>query len=276
MKLLHTNDGIVLCEITDFSLKDTLDCGQCFRWDEQEDGSFSGVVGRSFLNISQSGDSLFFKDCDEKTVRDFWIPYFDLDRDYGAIKKQISEHPVLAKAAEFAPGIRILKQEPWEALCSFILSQNNNIKRIKGIVKTLCREFGEELPSGEYTFPSFSALYDKTVEDLAPLRAGFRAKYVLDAAKRAKSGEIDLKALYTVPADEAAQTLMKINGVGPKVAACSLLYGFHRLECVPVDVWIKRALDELLDGKMPDCAKEYAGIAQQYLFHYVRIGGVLQ
>lgn len=276
MNLSLTEHGCLLSGVTDFSLKDTLDCGQCFRWDEMPDKSFSGVVGRHFLNISQDGDKLFFKHCDIETVEKFWIPYFDLDRDYGEIKKKISENPVLAKAAEYAPGIRILKQEPWEALCSFILSQNNNIKRIKGIVRTLCREFGEPLENGEYTFPSYTVLAQKSVDDLAVLRAGFRAKYVLDAARRVNDALIDLDVLKTAPIEEARKILMEIHGVGPKVAECSLLYGFYRLECFPVDVWIRRALDELFDGNMPDCAKEYAGIAQQYLFHYVRTGDVLK
>lgn len=276
MELSYINGGTQLSGVHDFSLKDTLDCGQCFRWDEMPDKSFSGVVGTHFLNISQDGDTLFFKDCTPDGVREIWIPYFDLDRDYAQIKEKISENPVLAKAAEYAPGIRILKQEPWEALCSFILSQNNNIKRIKGIVRTLCREFGEPLGNGEYTFPSYTVLAQKSVEDLAVLRAGFRAKYVLDAARRVNDALIDLEALKTAPVDEARKTLMEIHGVGPKVAECSLLYGFYRLECFPVDVWIRRALDELFDGNMPDCAKEYAGIAQQYLFHYVRTGDVLK
>ncbi len=276
MKISCTDSGVTLTGVTDFSLKDTLDCGQCFRWDEMPDSSFSGVVGSHFVNISQDGDTLFFKNCTKDIVEKVWIPYFDLDCDYGAIREKISENPILAKAAQYAPGIRILKQDPWEALCSFILSQNNNIKRIKGIVRTLCREFGEALPCGEYTFPSYSILAHKSVEDLSVLRAGFRAKYVLDAARRVNDALIDLDALQTAPVDEARKALMEIHGVGPKVAECSLLYGFYRLECFPVDVWIRRALDELFDGKMPECAKEYAGIAQQYLFHYVRTSDVLK
>ena len=182
-------------------------------------------------------------------------------------------HPALKAAAEFAGGIRILKQEPFEALCSFIISQNSNIPRIKGIIERLFLHFGEPFlyhNETRYAFPTPKKLASCTPEDLAPLRAGFRAKYLIDAAKRIASGEIDLEAVRKMPLPDAKAKLQTISGVGPKVADCALLYGLHRTECFPMDVWMKRAVS-LLPRLSPADFGENAGIAQQYLFHYVRM-----
>ena len=167
-------------------------------------------------------------------------------------------------------GIRILKQEPWEALCSFIISQNNNIPRITGIIDRLCSTWGEKNEKGEYSFPSYEILAGLTVEDLAPLKAGFRSKYILDAAQKLKNKEIDLNKIYSATMDEAREELMKIKGVGKKVADCTLLYGFGRMEAFPVDVWVKRIVEELYPDGLPECIKGNEGIAQQYLFHWRR------
>ena len=192
--------------------------------------------------------------------------------DYGKIRKQISGiHPILSEAAEYAPGIRILRQEPWEALCTFIISQNNNIKRIKGIVARLCESFGEEIARGEYAFPTAKKMSELSVDDLAPLRAGFRNRYLVDAAQKVSSKEVDLKKCFTLPYDEARTELMKITGVGVKVADCTLLFGFHRIEAFPVDVWMKRAMERLFPDMTASDFGEYAGIAQQYIFHYSRM-----
>ena len=183
-------------------------------------------------------------------------------------------HPALREAAAFAGGIRILRQEPWEALCTFILSQNNNIKRIAGLAERLCENFGQAIPAEDgdryFSFPSAERLAPLTTEDLAPVRCGFRAKYVLDAAKKAASGEIRLEELRQAPTPEAMERLMEIKGVGPKVAQCALLFGLHKLDCLPRDVWIGRALDALFPEGFPEEVLPVAGAAQQYLFHYVR------
>lgn len=250
--------------LRDFDLGATLECGQCFRWDRQPDGSYRGTAGGKALCVSQ--------DHMEAAMDDpFWRAYFDLDRDYAAIREALSaSSPVLAKAASFAPGIRILQQDPWEALCSFIISQNNNIPRIKGIISRLCEAFGEEMEQGVRCFPSPERLAGLEEEDLAYLRCGFRARYILDAARKVASGEVDLKALRTAPLAQAREQLMAIVGVGPKVADCALLYGLHRLEAFPMDVWMKRAMKEWFPGRKPEDFGPYAGIAQQYLFHYIR------
>ena len=177
----------------------------------------------------------------------------------------------MTSTAKYAPGIRILRQEPYEALCTFIISQNNNIKRIKGIVQRLCESYGEPLPNGQFAFPTALTMAQLSVDDLAPLRAGFRARYLCDAAKRVADGEVDLEYCRTAGYDDARAELMKITGVGVKVADCTLLFGLHRVEAFPIDVWMKRAMEKLFPDMTADDFGEYAGIAQQYIFHYSRM-----
>lgn len=257
--------------LKDFGLKDTLMCGQCFRFKEQEDGSFRGVAKDREIILKKYDDTLIFF-TNEEDFLSIWKAYFDLDLDYGRIKEDLSKlHPTLAEAARFAPGIRILRQEPFEALISFIISQNNNIKRISGIVERLCALCGEEIREGVYKFPTAQAMANLSVEDLAPIRAGFRGKYIVDAVAKVRSGEVDLKALKALSYDDAKAELMKIKGVGSKVADCVLLYGFHKLEGFPMDVWMKRAMAVLFPDIEGSAFGKYAGIAQQYIFHYARL-----
>ena len=266
--------SIVFENIADLDLRQTLDCGQCFRWHEREDGGFDGVVrGRAVTAYMDCGSLIL--DGAKEDDRDMWRDYFDLDLDYSEVRRYLSTlHPVMAEAAEFAPGIRILRQEPFEALISFIISQNNNIKRISGIVERLCENFGEQIGEGtspRYSFPTAERLAELSPDDLAPIRAGFRHRYIIDGARKVADGTIDLETLRTLPYDEAKAELMTITGVGVKVADCVLLYGLHKLEGFPLDVWMKRAMAVLFDGMDPAVFGEYAGIAQQYIFHYSRL-----
>ena len=223
------------------------------------------------LTISQlENGTLLFHNTTPEVFSSFWEHYFDLDTDYTHIKQLLSQDAILRDAIHYAPGIRILRQDGWEALCGFIISQNNNIKRIKGIVERLCESFGSAIGDGLFSFPSPQTLAAAPVEDLAPLRCGFRAKYLIDAAQKVSSGEVNLSAIPSMPLEEAKEELMKIFGVGPKVADCALLYGFYRLECCPMDVWMKRVFSHLYPKGLPSCTKDYIGIAQQYLFHYAR------
>ena len=164
--------------------------------------------------------------------------YFDFDTDYHTIYQQICTDSVIEKAYTYTGEIHILRQQPWEALCSFIISQNNNIPRITGIIDRLCRQFGEPMKNGVFSFPSPQRLASLHVDDLAGLRAGFRAKYILDAARKITDGTIDIQGIYHSNIDKARKELQKNCGVGPKVADCVLLFGFYRLEAFPVDVWI--------------------------------------
>lgn len=271
MKCFSANDSITITDVRDLDLEQTLDCGQSFRWTKQDDGSFSGVAFGKYVNISLDGTDMIIKNADEQD-RGLWRGYFDLDLDYGKIREGISAiHPVLTEAAKYAPGIRILRQEPYEALCTFIISQNNNIKRIKGIVGRLCESFGDEIEEGVYAFPTAEKLASLTPDDLAPLRAGFRNRYIIDSAKKVASGEVDLDLCRTAGYEAARAELMKITGVGVKVADCTLLFGMHRIEAFPIDVWMKRAMEKLFPGMTAADFGEYAGIAQQYIFHYSRM-----
>ena len=255
-----------------FDLAQTLDCGQAFRWVERSPWEWEGAAFGKFLRLSQQGEGVLFH-CSPKDYEETWRPYFDLDADYAAKRAALSQMgPALREAAAFAPGIRILRQEPWEALCSFIISQNNHIPRIKGILHRLCEAFGQPIgDTGWQAFPTPQRLAACDLQDLAPLRAGFRAKYLLDAAQKVASGAVDLEQVAASPVEEGRQLLQKIFGVGPKVAECALLYGFHKTECFPLDVWMKRATATLLPGTDPRDFGENAGLAQQYLFHYSRL-----
>ncbi len=260
--VLDCSDGL------DLSL--TLDCGQCFRWSENDDGSWHAVVQGKKADVYTENQKLYVCGDGSEGNEKFWQSYFDLGRDYSSVCEKLKTDKWLKKAIEAYPGIRILKQDPWETLCSFIISQNNNIPRIKGIIERLCTFFGEDLGGGDFSFPSAERLAVLSEQDLAPIRSGFRAKYILDAARRVASGETELEKVAAMPIDEARAELQKIKGVGPKVAECALLYGFGRAEAFPVDVWVKRIMQELYPEGLPACTENVEGIAQQYLFHWRR------
>lgn len=269
--MLTTLSHDIQITIPNFSLTDTLDCGQAFRWKQASENTFTGIHRGKYLIVSQNQNTITFHGITDEEFSDIWSVYFDLDTDYESMKITFSADPVLKEACGFCGGIRLLRQDPWEALCSFIISQNNNIPRIKGIIDRLCQLLGE--PCGDsYTFPSPERLAECTLEELAPLRAGFRAKYLLDAAQKVADQTVSLEKIPALPIEEARETLMQIKGVGIKVAECALLYGFHRLEAFPVDTWIKKALAEFYPEGFPAFA-EPRGVAQQYLFHYIRQRG---
>ena len=268
-KVKFENNNAYISDMGDFDLPHTLDCGQAFRW-EETDGRWHGAAFGRYLELEKLNDgTVVLYGTDENTFNTVWRGYFDLDRDYSEVIAAISENEILKNAAEYAHGIRVLNQEPWETLCSFIISQNNNIKRIKGIINRLCENFGQDM-GGWYTFPSAEKIAGLSLDELGVLRSGFRAKYILDAAKKVSGGEIDLEKLKTIPTDDARKELMKITGVGPKVADCVLLFSLGHTDAFPKDVWIKRAMEVLFGGELPQSAVPYAGIAQQYIFFYAR------
>lgn len=256
---VNGNDIKFLCD--DFDLAETLDCGQAFRWKKEGNG-FKGFALDKPLYIEQNGNEFTLKNISEDEFISFWKDYFDLDTDYSHLKKIYSDDKTLKSACEYAGGIRLLRQDTWETLISFIISQNNNIPRIKGIIENMCKMFGG--------FPDAKTLSSCTEEDIAPLRTGFRAKYILDAAKAVSEGKVNLSELKTLPMEDARKSLMSIKGVGPKVAECVLLYGCYRVEAFPVDVWIKRVMAEYYPEGLPENILSTAGIAQQFLFHYMR------
>lgn len=269
MKYEMRDRDIILKDVKCLNIELCLFCGQAFRWQKNEDGSFHGTVKEKSVDIVQNESEIIFKNTTQEDFDNIWKNYFDLDRDYEKICGEISGDKYISQAVKEYYGIRILKQDPWEALCSFIISQNNNIPRISGIISRLCETFGEKV-GDDYTFPHFEKMKSLTPEDLAPLRAGFRSKYIIDAVQKLSSGEISLEEIEKMPIEQARQELMKIKGVGAKVAECTLLYGFNRVEAFPVDVWVKRIMEEMYEQGLPECTKSYEGIAQQYLFHWRR------
>lgn len=257
----------ILVKQADLSLDETLDCGQAFRWTKIEGGYTGHFLNRPLTILDEDPADGVFRFCgvSESELLEVWQSYFDFATDYGELKRRFSEDETLAKACKFAGGIRILRQDSWEALSSFIISQNNNIPRIKGIIGRLCEQFGG-YPSAE----EMAAATAEGCESLAGLRAGFRAKYLADAAQKVAGGEIDLAQVAKMDADSARAELMKIKGVGPKVADCTMLFGMYKLEAFPKDVWVKRVIAEWYPNGLPECIKGAEGAAQQYLFHYIR------
>ncbi len=265
-----------------FSVSKTFDCGQCFRFDPVADTAheceFRGVAYGRAVSFAEDGDELYIYGASSEEVEKIWAPYLGLDTDYGAIDADIlsrSDNAALARAIEFGRGIRILKQDPWETVCSFIISQNNNIPRIKKIVAAMSETYGEPLGDGAYAFPTPEAIRDAGIDGMLALKTGFRAKYLVDAAERVLDGRLDLGEVADMRSTkDAAGKLCEVKGIGPKVAACSLLFGFARYDAFPIDVWIRRVMEKYFEAGFDiESLGPYAGIAQQYLFYYERYLG---
>lgn len=287
-----------------YSLKDTLECGQCFRYEKvRDDGEYIEYViltGDTLIDVAQreKGELIFF-DTSEETFKNVTVPFFTLTTDYEVIKEDIvkrTDSEWLKAAAEAGEGIAILKQEPFEALISFIISQNNNIPRIRKMIKKLCIEYGVNIslqngvkkcplsadntpPCEEkckecgvcYTFPTAKALAQRP-EGMLKANPGFRYKYLCDAVEKIDTGAVRLDMIAAARSYEYTKSrLMEICGVGEKVASCVALFGFGNLEAFPIDVWMKRAIDEYFGGSLDyESLGRYRGIAQQYIFHYIR------
>ncbi len=258
-----------------FNAVHTFECGQCFRWNCDENGIYTGISDGRVCHLKEL-ELICNKDDEE-----FWYQYFDLGTDYAKIhSKLIKADENLKKCIEYGSGIRILRQNVWETIISFIISANNNIPRIKKIIETLCRMYGEKITDGEniyYSFPTPERLASLKCEDLAPLRAGYRDKYILDAACKVSGGEVDLGLLNQMEDMDVKKTLMKIKGVGGKVADCIMLFSLGRASVFPTDVWIKRILNDVykVDEKnitqfVNERYGSLAGFAQQYLYYYYR------
>ncbi len=258
----------------ELDLVKTFECGQCFRWNADENGVYTGVAHGYAARVWEKDGEIYIR---SRASIELWHEYFDLGRDYAEISQGFHGGEYLAQCVEYGQGIRILRQEPWEALCSFIISQCNNIKRIKGITERLCRDFGGTTEfDGErfFTFPAPECLAALTESDLVSLRCGYRAAYIIAAARAVAEGTIDLDALISANYHDAKAALLALPGVGEKVANCVVLFGLGHMEAFPIDVWIRRALREhFLPDFDPATLGEYAGLAQQYIFYYARETG---
>jgi len=263
-----------------FDADKVFDCGQCFRFSKDSDSVWRGVAFGRLLELKQVSEKELIIFCTEAEFNELWMHYLALDCDYGEIDRVLLDmkDSVMDRAVESGRGIRLLRQEPWEALCSFIISQNNNIPRIKGIIERMCEKYGEPVceKNGRvyYSFPTARALYDAGVEGLFSLKTGFRAGYIHNAADKVCHGGLDLEGIFSLDTESALETLCTLKGVGPKVGACALLFGFDKTDAFPIDVWVKRVLAKYYpDGFDYKALGRSAGMAQQYLFYYERYLG---
>ena len=297
-------DAIRISGLGPYSLRDTMECGQCFRYEkiEREDNvdEYIIVVGDELIRVAQKErGELFFIGMSDDVFESVAVPFFSLERDLDEVRRSVIENTDsewLKRAADYGSGIAILTQDPWEALVSFIISQNNNIPRIRKIVREISAEYGtnlsikndynscpismiNETPNDSackkcgrcYTFPTAEDILLKP-EGLLPSKPGFRYGYILDAAEKVANSVISLEEIKVKNSYEyTLEALKTIKGVGDKVASCTALFGFGNLEAFPIDVWMKRAIDTYFGGHLDHTALgPYAGIAQQYIFHYIR------
>ena len=287
--------GVTIDGVRDFNPIHTFECGQCFRWHREADGSYTGVVRGRVANAAYTPGTVYLSGAANPPGKlvlnnvypdefeQIWFNYFDLGRDYAVIKKAVAVDDVMRKAVEFGGGIRLLRQEPWETLISFILSSNNRIPRIMKIIEDISRLSGSELNyrgRRYHGFPDVQSLAACSLEQMEACRAGYRCGYIRRTAADVANGVFELQKLAGLTTADAREYLLQLHGVGRKVADCMLLYSGTKQDVFPTDVWIKRVMEELY-FKREACIKEvqqlaaeqfgeYAGIAQQYLFYYAR------
>lgn len=271
-----------------FKVKDIFECGQCFRWNEEPDGSYTGIFGHNVLNVKEEKDIVITGICDGN-IEDICKKYFDLDRNYEEIKETLSLiDDNMKESIKYGEGIRILNQDLWEMIISFIISANNNIPRIKGIIERMSAKYGQEIKfrgTSYYTFPTIDELSQASVKDLKDLGLGFRDRYVYETTKKIKEGKINLENLKQEPTNEVRKQLLTLTGVGPKVADCIMLFStLKRFDVFPVDVWVRRVMNDLYihnedetkvnKKQIQEIARDkfgaLEGIAQQYLFYWKR------
>ncbi len=278
MEIKKINGNILLEKPTDFKLKHIFDCGQCFRFVQTGDNEYTGVAGSKALTIAETDEGIILYDTSYADFENFWSNYFDLGNDYTIIKNSLSGETCMNEAIEEGDGIRILRQNLFETIISFIISQSNNIPRIRKIIESLCALCGDEISyRGKvyYSFPSPEAILKK---DISPIKAGFRDKYILNAAKYVVENPGFLAKLKKADSEAAKKMLMSLRGIGNKVSDCILLFGLGKTDSFPVDVWMHRIMEQLYFCKkcsIPEISAyaaekfgNYSGYAQQYLFYY--------
>lgn len=280
----------ILKNAKSFEVKDIFDCGQCFRWNEEEDGSYTGIFKENVLNVSKKGKDVCFKGICNGDIKEIVQEYFDLDRNYEEIKEKLSSiDDNMKTSTQYGNGIRILNQDLWETIISFIISANNNIPRIKGIIDRLSKKYGKKIVwngNEYYTFPTPNELKDVKVEEFRSLGLGFRDIRLYETTQMILKNEVDLKQMYKEQdTNKVRDELLKLSGVGPKVADCILLFSdLKRFDVFPIDVWVRRVMNDLYikeadeakvsKKKIEKLAREkfgnLSGIAQQYLFYWRR------
>ena len=290
MDINKKDNNLIVTGLKDFNLHHIFDCGQCFRWNKESDESYTGVFKQNVINVKKQGQDVYFKGICSGDIKNVVTYYFDLERDYENIKKTLSKVDINMKTSiEYGKGIRILNQDLWETIISFIISANNNIPRIKGIIEKLSKTYGNEIiwnNNKYYTFPSVNQLKDVTIEQYRKLGLGFRDIRLYETTQMILNKEIDLEYLKEEKDTlKVREELLKLSGVGPKVADCILLFSeLKRFDVFPIDVWVRRVMNDLYikeeneekvsKKKIENLAKEkfgnLSGIAQQYLFYWRR------
>lgn len=272
-----------------FELADIFECGQCFRWNKEENGSYTGVFHKNVLNVDKVGNEIIFKGICEGNIEKICTDYFDLSRDYSKIKEELSKiDDNLKTSVEYGKGIRILNQDLWETIISFIISANNNIPRIKGIIERLAKAYGDKIEyegKDYYTFPTPEQLRNVSIQEFRNLGLGFRDIRLYETTHMILDKEVDLNKLSKMPTKQAREELLRLSGVGPKVADCILLFStLKRFDVFPIDVWVRRVMNELYiknadetkvtKNEIQRLADEkfgaLQGLAQQYLFYWKR------
>lgn len=268
----------MIIENKNFNLKQIAESGQCFRMNPISQNRYSLIAFDRYIELEQLKDDIIEISCSEDDYNNIWKDYFHLDYDYGSLVDKLinGNDKFLKDAAIYGRGIRILRQDPFETLISFIISQNKNIPAIKSCIENICKVYGtekEDIITGNvyYTFPAPESLAAAKKDDLRALKLGYRDEYIISAACAVHSKEIDLEALKVCSHEDAVKALKSIKGIGDKVANCISLFGLNHIEAFPIDVWIKRVLAEYYDNNFDLTNYQgYAGIVQQYMFYYIR------
>ncbi|WP_250675218.1 DNA glycosylase [Paraclostridium ghonii] len=289
MKVYEKENSVIIEGALDFDPKHIFECGQCFRWKSEKDGSYTGAAKGRVINVSREGDRVYLKNTNLEDFNKIWENYFDLGTNYTKIKNELkSMDEYLEKATEFGWGIRILRQDPWEMLISFIISSNNRIPMIQKAIANLSREYGTYIGQYNevdyYDFPTPQQLNKASIEDIRACSTGFRDKYIKSTTQRVINENEDVYSYENLSTEDCIKKLMEYSGVGPKVCDCIALFGMQKYDTFPVDVWVKRVMQEFYvedDMSLPkirnyaiDKFEDLSGFAQQYLFYYARELGI--
>ena len=281
--IVEFSGGIVLKEVRNCELAHIFECGQCFRWERRTNGNYIGIAYGKVIEVEKRGPDLRIYNTSKAEFETTWFEYFDWARDYDSVKTELGRDLLLKKAIDFGYGIRILKQEPFEAVLSFIISANNQIPRIKKIIGNISAKWGNPVSyqgNTYYTFPTVEALEKATIGDFEAIGAGYRARYLQDTVQAILTKQCRLEHLKTLEPSLCHRELQKLSGIGAKVADCIMLFSLGKESAFPVDVWVKKAMrhfylaPDVSLNKIRDFAQgnfgELAGFAQQYLFYYAR------
>lgn len=288
-KAIYEDNKVILEGVKNFNIKQILECGQCFRWEKKAELNYIVIAYGRVIEVVQEDDKVTILNSNEEDFKNIWFEYFDLERDYSKIKEKLSKDEILKKSVDYGYGIRILNQEPFELVISFIVSARNSIPSIKKTIKKISERWGTEIEyKGEkfYTFPTPEMLKDATEDEIRETGASFRSKYIVDTVANVNNdldnleGVYNLERITSLTDDECHTALQEFKGVGAKVADCIMLFSMSKYSAFPVDVWVKRAMMHFYNAEEGSLNKirifarnefkDLSGFAQQYLFYYAR------